>query len=151
MKKTAIFLALFFCSSIAWADSEIKIPAPKDQQAMYDMAWDAAIDTLFELGLPIVFMSRPDGYMVTDRGMLEEGLDLGSYSSSSVRVTMRFVRTNDSINVKVSSRVETMSSKTSEILKTTFYLLDIEGPLTQLEKAIGDMISSRLKPVEGTK
>ena len=155
MKAAVIFLALFLSSTMAWADSEIKIPTSKYQQAMYDRVWDAAIDTLFELGLPIAFMSKPDGYMVTDREWDKTKINLPRYSPDRVRVTMRFIRTNDSINVKISSAEEgkevlniwTSFSKDRQ----PFPYWEVEGPSPHLEKAIVDRISSKLKPVEETK
>jgi len=152
MKKVAFFVALFLCSSIAWADSEIKIPAPKDQQARYDKVWDAAIDTLFEEGFPIAFMSKTDGYMVTDRQETKTIVSFGGGSVDAVRfrVTMRFVRAGDSINIKILAEKETVFWLSGGMERSPFYFWEIKGPDSLVEKKLMDRISFKLKSVEGT-
>lgn len=162
MRMIVTFLALFLSSTMVWADSEIKIPASKDPQAMYDRVWDAAIDTLFELGLPIAFMSRPDGYMVTDREWDNTKRELANIKGSlrffpdRVRVTMRFTMTDDSVNVKISSaqdqQAEAYTTKAyRKEASSPFYYWEVKGPFLELERGIVDRISSRFKPIEGTK
>ena len=85
--------------------------------------------------------------MVTDREWDKTKAGI-SFSPNRVRVTLRFVRTNGSINVKISSAEEDYreSSKglSSSSKASSFYYWEVKGSFPELEKTITDRIASKL-------
>lgn len=94
-----------FLPSMVFAEAEMLISL-KDSKSTYDKAWDAAVTALYELRLPIAFMSKESGYMITEKEETSVESDSGTLSAFRVRVTLRFLRTVEAMRVKISSEKE---------------------------------------------
>lgn len=144
LRAFAVSLFLLFSFHASGFAEELRVSV-KDPQADYERVWSAAIDTLYEMGFPISFMSKGDGYLVTEKKEIRVVSGSKSVRGDRVRMTLRFAKADDTIVVKISSNAEHMSwSSTKELNFPPFYLWETAGSDAKLEKLVKEGISSRL-------
>lgn len=107
LRRSAVkyLLVVLVIASLPGCTLAVKRPGhipnePRTYQAQYDRVWDAALDTVDEMGFVVAVMNKDDGYISTE---MKESVD------SRKKVSLRLTRlSEDSVRVSVKSYKENL-------------------------------------------
>lgn len=153
--KKLFFIFILFLIVGCMATLPIIPIAPQTYNADYEKLWNAAIDSVDELGFIPVQMQKNDGFITTERitynaatyGIIKSATSMTEAFAVSasgalpgqqierVRITVRLSKQNEQTVVKVNTHIEHQSGS------SPWVQVDSNG---QLEKKIQDKIADRI-------
>ena len=147
MKNLSLLLVMLFLFVGCVPQSTIIPNTPQNYQAEYNKVWNAAVDSIDELGFTAAQLNKEEGYITTSKEettqvygqMTGPELLLLMIPKERVKITIRLTKEGESIRVNVVSFIERFNSQS--ILPNKWSQVESNGTL---EKEIQEKIKAKL-------